>query len=137
MIIFFNCFIYFFNFDIILLILHLLSIVLTYFLSMISLLLGMIECTYLTFVASRAITVDSFVFIGVVQPLHRRMTFVAKQALRALLPARVGPIRLALHVFAIFRNILEDLRRPSKVSHMMSVDAALRIMRVLLVWTPA
>jgi hypothetical protein len=32
---------------------------------------------------------------------------------------------LALHVFAVFRNILEDLRRPSKVSHMMSVDTAL------------
>jgi len=53
------------------------------------------------------------------------MTFVAEQALRALLPARVGAVRLALHVFAIFRNILEDLRRPSKVSHMMSVDTAL------------
>lgn len=52
MIIFFNRFVYFFYFDIVLLVLHLLAIVLAYFLSVISLLLGMIECTYLTFVAS-------------------------------------------------------------------------------------
>lgn len=36
----------------------------------------------------------------------------------------------------IFRLIFENIRRSSKISSMMSINARLRVMRVFLIWAP-
>jgi hypothetical protein len=125
LVVIFDRFIDFLDFNVVLFVLYLLSVVLADFLSVISLLLRMIERTYLAFVTSRAVAINSLVLVWVIQSLHSRVALVAKQPLRALLPTGLGAISLALHIVTVLRNILEDLRRPSKVPHVMGVNTAL------------
>ena len=63
------------------------------------------------------------------------MAFVAEQAFGAHLPAKLRVI--VAHELAVFRCILKDLWWSSEVSHVMSVDATFRIVRLLPIWAPA
>ena len=79
--------IYAVDIDIVLFILHLFSVIFAYFLSVVAFLLRMEECADFTLVAPGAVAVDPFVLIWVIESLNSCVTFVAKQALWALLPA--------------------------------------------------
>ena len=113
-----------FDVDIILLVLNLFSIVLGHLLSMPGLLLGVVEGTDLRLIASRSIAIDSFVLVWVVETLNCGVTFVAKEPIWTLFPT-VFRVWGARHVLAVFSRVLENLRRPSEVPHMVSVDARL------------
>ena len=71
-----------------------------------------------------------------IQFFDRRVAIFTEEAVRAEFPGELLTFYL-LHTFAVFCGILEDLRRPSEVAHVMSVDAALRVVRVLPLRTPA
>lgn len=117
-------FIYHINVNIVLLVVHLLSIIFAHLLSVTALLLSVVEGTDLGLVTSGAITIDSLVLVGVVEPLNCRMTFVAEQTIWTLLPSgfRVGVVR-ALHGLTVFWRIFEYLWWPSEVSHVVGVNA--------------
>jgi len=63
------------------------------------------------------------------------MAFVAEQAFGTHLPAKLRII--VAHELAILRCILKDLWWSSEVSHVMSVDATFRIVRLFPIWAPA
>jgi len=94
------------------------------------------ERTDFLLVASVTVTVLPLILIGMIQFFDRRVALLAEEAVRAEFPGELLTFYL-LHTFAVFCGILEDLRRPSEVAHVMSVDAALRVVRVLPLWTPA
>ena len=64
------------------------------------------------------------------------MAFLAEEAVGAELPRKFLAFSL-LHALAVLSGVLEYLWRPAEVAHVVSVDAALRIVRVLHGWTPA
>lgn len=66
------------NFNIIMLILNLFSVVLSHLLSVARLLLSMVEGADLRFIASRSIAIDSLVFVWMVEALHCGVTLVTK-----------------------------------------------------------
>lgn len=67
-----------------------------------------------------------------VQPLDRSVALCASETVGTEVPAH--PRQQCLAVFWI---VLEEVRRPAKVAHVMRVDAPLRVMRVLLSGAPA
>jgi hypothetical protein len=87
---------------------------------------------YLWFITSQFVAADSFVLVWVVKSFDCCVTFWALQALRTLVPTDA-----LLENFTIFGGVFKNFGRPSKISHVVSVDAAFAIMRVLFVWTPS
>lgn len=82
-------------------------------------------------VAAEFVTVDALVLVRVVQSLHCCVALVALQALRAGIPAS------ALNKsFAVFCRVLEDFNWPSKVTHVVGINAAFAVVRIFLGWTP-
>jgi len=90
-----------------------------------------IESAYFRFVASAPITEDPLVLIRVIESLDCGMTLRALESLVTLVPTDPLYERVA-----ILRQILEELRRPSEVTQVMCVDAALRIVRIFFIRTP-
>ena len=78
-----------FDINLVLFVFRLFSIILRHFLSMFALLLGVIKSTDLRLVASRPITIDSFVLIGMVQPFHRSVALVAEKSFWAEFPYKL------------------------------------------------
>jgi hypothetical protein len=60
-----------------------------------------------------------------IEPFDCGMALVAEQTHGTLFPAEIVATLLALHVLTIFWQVLEDLRRPSEVAHVVGVDTAL------------
>jgi hypothetical protein len=91
---------------------------------------------------SRAyITKDAFVLVGVIEPLDSGVAFVTFKSPLAFVPSipklfiRILPNPLN-ESFTVLREIFKDVWRSPEVSSVMSIDAAFRVMRVLLIWTP-
>ena len=95
-----------------------------------------IEGTNLGFVASASVAVDSLILVRMVKPLYSRVTFVAENAIWTHFPAMICGLLVA-QIFTILCRVLEDLRRSSKVTHVMSINAVFRVVRILAVWTPS
>lgn len=79
-----------------------------------------VECTYLELVAALLVTLDVLVLVRVVESLDRGVTLTALYSMRADVPRKPFDQRVA-----IFGCIFENLWRPSKVSHMVSIDTRL------------
>lgn len=110
-------------------------VVLTHFDRVVSLLVIVIESADLGFVASASITVYSLVLVGMVESLYSCVTLVAENPIRTHFPARICSLLVA-QVFTVLCRVLEDFRWSSEVTHVMSVDTALRVVRILAVRTP-
>lgn len=121
---------------VILFILHLFSVVFAYFLSVISFLLWVEESTNFALVAARAIAVNPFILIRMVQTLDCGVALVAKKTLRALLPTRFSCLICSGHILTIFRNVFKYLWRSPKITHMVRVYATFRIMWIFFVRAP-
>ena len=82
----------------------------------------MIEGADLQFVASLLVTHYSLVLVWMVETLHCGVTLVALDSTRTSIP------RHAIHkCVTILRGILKQVWWSSKVPHVVSIDAALRI----------
>ena len=91
----------------------------------------MVKRTDHEFVAAQFVALDALVLVRMIKSLHGRMALVALQALRTGMPAS------ALHKsVTVLSCILEDFGWPPEVAHMMCIDAALTVMRILFGWTP-
>ena len=66
-----------------------------------------------------------------VEPLHRRVTLIALETSLAVVPPHATLERLA-----ILRCILEKVGWTPEIACMVRVNATLRIVAVLLIWTP-
>jgi len=91
-----------------------------------------VERTDVEFVAAVLVTHDSLILVGVVEPFHGGVALSTFDTFRAIIPA--GAI---YESFAVLRRIFENVRRSSEISRVMSVVAALGVVRVLLGWAPA
>ena len=92
----------------------------------------MVERTDLQLVAPLLITSDPLVLLRMVKPLDHSVALPALQTLRT----RVPPMTVLQHV-AVLRRIAEEHGRSPKVSHVVGVDAAFRIVAVFLGRAPA
>ena len=90
-----------------------------------------VEGANIHLVAARAVAFDPFVFLWVVEPLYCGVTLAALDALLAVVPAYT-----ILEGLAVLRGILKEVGRPSEVAGVMRIDAALRVVAVLLCWAP-
>ena len=118
--------------NVVFLVLHRFPVILTHLDRVVSLLMIVIEGTYLGFVASASIAVDSLILVRMVKSLNCRVTFVAENSIWTHFPTRI-----CIQIFTILCRVFEDLRRSSKVTHVMSINAVLRVVRILAVWTPS
>ena len=91
----------------------------------------MVESTNVHLVAARAVTLDAFVFLRMIEPLDRRVALVALQALLAVVPAHSR-----LQGVAVLGGVLEQVGWSSEVSRVMRVDATFRVVAIFLGWTP-
>lgn len=121
--------------NVVFLVVHGFPVVLTHFDRVVSLLVIVVEGADLRFVASTSIAVDSLVLVGMVKSLHSCVTLVAENPIRAHFPARICCLLVA-QVFTVLWQVLEDFGWSSEVTHVMSVNAALRVVRILAVWAP-
>jgi hypothetical protein len=87
---------------------------------------------YLRLVTPQLVAADAFILIGVVQTFNRSVALVAFEALRALVPANSF-----LKYLAVFGRILKYLGWTAEVAHVVRVDAALTVVRILFGWTPS
>ena len=90
------------------------------------------ESTYVHLIAAGAIALNALVFVRVVQTLDCRMALRTLETTLAVVPPHT-----ILKRVAILGGILEQVRRSSKVTCMMRVNATLRIVTILFRWTPA
>lgn len=88
--------------------------------------------TNFRFVTTKLVTRDSFVLIGVVETLNCRVTFSALESSWTLVPTD----SFGQH-FTVFGCILENLRRSSKITHMVRVNTTLAIVAILFSGTPS
>ena len=82
-------------------------------------------------VASVLIAHDTLVLVRMVKSLDCGMTLGAFNSFRTQIPSNA-----VNESFAVFRRILENIRRSSEISSVMREVTALRVMRVLLGRTP-
>lgn len=127
--------VYLLNLDRVLFPLNLLLVLLRHRQRLLLLLRSVMESANLLLVTAMAIAVFAFVLVRMVQFLDRGVTFLAKEAVRTEFPS-VLPVYL-LHALAIFRSVLENLGWTPKISHVMSIDATLGVVRVFPVRAPA
>lgn len=78
----------------------------------------MMECAGLLFAALELLAVLALVHFRMVQLLDGSVTLRAPEAKGAC-----SHISLVLYVLAVFRTIIEDDRRSSKVAHVVRIDA--------------
>ena len=74
----------------------------------------------------------ALVLIRVIKTFNHSVAFLTLKTFGTLIPPQV-----LLQVFAVFSDVLKVQRRPSKVSHVVSVDTSFRIVSIFLGWTPA
>ena len=90
-----------------------------------------VESTYLFLIALELLAVLPLVTLRMIQFLDCGVGFVAKEPIRAH-----GHIYITLNMFTIFRRVIKIGGWPSEVSHVVSIDTVLRIMRLVPVRTP-
>ena len=122
--------------NVVFLVLDRFPVTLAHFDRVVSLLVIVVKRTDLGLVASASVTIYSLVFVGMVESLHSRVTLAAENPVRTHLPARIGGLLVA-QILAIFWRVLKDFRWSSEVTHMVCVNAALGVMRILAIWAPS
>lgn len=111
---------------------RLLSVLLAHLGSMILFRGCVVERTDLFLVAFEFLTILSLVAVRMVQFFNGRVRPVTQEALRAM-----SYIDVFGHVLAVLRHVVEEARRSSEVSHMVRIQAVLRVVRVGPLWAPA
>ena len=128
--------VYLFDFNVVLLVLYILLIVLGISNSIFHLQEAVMERTYFLLFTPETITVLPLIWIRMIQFFDRRVAIFTEEAVRAEFPGEILTLYL-LHALAVFWGILEDLRRTAEITHMMSINTAFRVVRVLPLRTPA
>lgn len=91
------------------------------------------KCAEFVLVAfAPTIAESALVLIWMVQSFNSRVAFAARKSERAHFPA----VLLVAQIITIFRWVFEDLWGSPKVAHMVGVNAAFRVMRILVIWAP-
>ena len=90
-----------------------------------------IEGTDVHLVTTHSIALNPLILVRMVQPLDRRVAFVAFKSARAVLPSLTILQRLT-----VLRRILEQVWRASKITRVMRIYATLGVMAVFFCWTP-
>ena len=85
----------------------------------------------LKFVAALLVALDPFVLVRMVKTFDSCVALNASKPIWAKVPANTLDERLA-----VFRVVLEDVRRSAKVTHVVCIDTTLGVMRVFIGWAP-
>ena len=91
----------------------------------------MVKCTNVSLVAARAVTLNPLVLVRMVESLHRGVTLVALETALAVVPTHATLQRLT-----VLWCILKKVGWTPEIACVVRINTTLRIVAVLLIWTP-
>lgn len=108
------------------------SVIFAKFISQVFFFCGMEKRAYFWFITTKFVTADSFVLVWMIKSLNCSVTLVTLETLWTLVPSDT-----LLQNFTVLRWVLKNFRWPSKVPHVVCINATLTIVRVFLCGTPS